>query len=106
MYFFEQYNKDTFDYKYNNLDLKNFAFLGKFSIFQTVLMDWINADIIKKKEQLLFVSEKCLLLIKYINYDQKFLAPDKLKEIEKIAEKLQLEATLNINQNNQKKLKL
>jgi hypothetical protein len=106
MYFFEQYTEDTFAYKYNNEDLKNFSFLGKLSLFKTVLFDWINTNITKEKEHLLFVSEKCFLLVKNINYDQKFPAVDKLKEIEKLAEKLQLEAEMNINKNNQKKPKM
>lgn len=106
IYFFEKYTEEELSYRYNNEDLKKFAFLGKVSLFKTILLDWLNPNILKDKENLLFVSEKCLMLINNMNYDQKFPNPKELKDIEIIASNLQLEATMPVNKNTDKKFKI
>lgn len=106
MYFFEHYTQDSMSYEYNHKDLRDFAVLGKISMFKKVLFDWINADITKDKEHILYIAEKCSMLINIVKIKQKISFPEQIKDIEIIAEKLHLEATMGVNPNSQKKPKI
>ena len=106
MYFFEHYTEDVLSYEYNHKDLRDFAVLGKIAMFKKVLLNWVNADINKDKEHLLYVAEKCSMLIKCVNNESNLLLHDQVKDIKIIADKLHLEATMEVNPNNQKKPKI
>lgn len=106
MYFFEHYNDDYFSYKYNHPELKSFAVLGTISMFKNVLLNWLGADISKDKQQLLYVADKCSLLVNSVKNEANTLLHEQVKDIEIIADKLNLDATMSINNNSQKKFKI
>lgn len=106
MYFFEHYTEDYLSYEYNHTDLRSFAVLGKIAMFKNVLLNWIDSDILKESEHLLYVAEKCSILIKSVKEDSNVLLHEQVRDIEIIANKLNLDATMSINNNSQKKLKI
>jgi hypothetical protein len=106
MYFFENCTEEEMSYKYNHEDFRSLALGGKISTFKEVLLNWVEADIVKKKEHMLYVSEKCSMIIRVVDNTSNSFLQEHIKNIEIIADKLHLEATVGINSNNQKKPKI
>jgi hypothetical protein len=119
MYFFETFNEDSFNVKKVKRVRPGDIYMQLFSTmdtFQLVLDHWQNFDIAKTDEQKIYVSEKATVVangIRELAIDTEFLKHYRnaqlfeiAKGIEVMGNMLHLNATMTVNKQDNRKLKL
>jgi hypothetical protein len=119
MYFFETFNCDSFNAKKVQRVRPGDIYMQLFSTmdtFQLMLSHWKNSNIQKTEEQKIYVGEKAIMVadgirelandkeyLKHYRNEQLFVVA---KEIEVIGNMLHLNATMTVNEQNSRKLKI
>lgn len=120
MYFFETFNQDSFNAQKVKKVRHGDIYMQLFSVmdtFKDVLAHWSKSDIPKTQEQIIYVSEKAEVVAqgmrnltqdsdfrKHYNNTEGILA--EAKKIEAFANMLHLNATMTVNSQSNRKIKL
>ena len=119
MYFFETFNEDSFNAKKVKKVRHGDIYMQLFSVmdtFKDVLTHWVQSDIPKNKEQILYVTEKTSIVAQEMrnltqepefqkHYNGEGVLAE-AKKLEAFGDMLHLNATMAVNSQSNRKIKL
>jgi hypothetical protein len=119
MYFFEAFNEDSFDAKKVKKVRHGDIYMQLFSsmdTFKDVLAHWVKSDIPKSQEHILYVTEKTSIVaqgMRNLTQNSEFRKSyngegilEEAKKIEAFGNMLHLNATMTVNSQNKRKIKV